>query len=160
MVTITLLSRGHLSTLQAEERTLGQKNTLCKMTDLMCTLKKSYADCPKIRPVQSSASYEPKASAKDVVGRGEICHCCHCRRQCKFFASGVNCSIFTHFIVFFLTKLLKLGEIGGEKFLTWKSGGVKFWTNSMSASLNIQCHCIRFTFISYKIRSHMLGKIE
>ena len=50
----------------------------------MCTFKKSYADCPKIRPVQSSASYEPKASAKHVVGRGEICHCRHCRRQCKF----------------------------------------------------------------------------
>ena len=28
--------------------------------------------------------------------RGEICHCLHCRRQCKIFASGVNFSIFTH----------------------------------------------------------------
>ena len=28
---------------------------------------------------------------------------------------------------------MKLGEIDGVKFLAWKSGGVKFWTNSMSA---------------------------
>ena len=64
--------------------------------------------------------------------RGEICPCRHCRRQCKIFASGVNFSIFTHFLCFFLLKLLKLGEIDGVKFLAWKSGGVKFWTNSMS----------------------------
>ena len=50
----------------------------------------------------------------------------------KFVASGVNFSIFTHFLCFFLLKLLKLGEIDGVKFLTWKSGGVKFWTNFMS----------------------------
>ena len=53
-------------------------------------------------------------------------------RSVKFVASGVNFSIFTNFLCFFLLKLLKLGEIGGVKFLTWKSGGVKFWTNSMS----------------------------
>ena len=34
--------------------------------------------------------------------------------------------------MFFLLKLLKLGEIDSVKFLAWKSGGVKFWTNSMS----------------------------
>ena len=51
----------------------------------------------------------------------------------KFVASGVNFSIFTNFLCFFLLKLLKLSENGGVKFLTWKSGGVKFWTNSMSA---------------------------
>ena len=50
----------------------------------------------------------------------------------KFVASGVNFSIFTHFLCFFLLKLLKLGEIDGVKFLTWKSSGVKLWTNSMS----------------------------
>ena len=115
MVTITLLLIGHPFH-TAEERTLGQKNTLCKMTDLMCTFKKSYADCPKIRPVQSSASYEPKASAKHVLGRGEICHCRHCRRQCKCFTSGVNFSISTHFFVFLSPKLLKYGEIKGVIF--------------------------------------------
>ena len=57
--------------------------------------------------------------------RGGICQCRHCRRQCKIFASGVNFSIFTHFLCFFLLKLLKLGEIGGVKFLAWKSRGVK-----------------------------------
>ena len=36
----------------------------------------------------------------------------------KFFASGVNFSIFTHFLCFFLLKLLKLGEIDGVKFLS------------------------------------------
>ena len=35
----------------------------------------------------------------------------------KFVASGVNFSIFTHFLCFFLLKLLKLGEIDGVKFL-------------------------------------------
>ena len=37
--------------------------------------------------------------------------------QCRIFASGVNFSIFTHFLCFFLLKLLKLGEIDGVKFL-------------------------------------------
>ena len=64
--------------------------------------------------------------------RGGICQCRQCRRQCKIFASGVNFSIFTHFFVFLSLKLLKLGEIDGVKFLAWKSGGVKFLTNSMS----------------------------
>jgi len=35
----------------------------------------------------------------------------------KFVASGVNFSIFTHFLCFFLLKLLKLDEIDGIKFL-------------------------------------------
>ena len=61
-----------------------------------------------------------------------ICPCGQCRRQCKIFASGVNFSIFTHLLCFFLLKLLKLGEIDGVKFLARKSGGVNFWTNSMS----------------------------
>ena len=64
--------------------------------------------------------------------RGGICPCRQCWRQCKTFASGVYFSIFTHFLCFFLLKLLKLGEIDGVKYLAWKSGGVKFWTNSMS----------------------------
>ena len=36
----------------------------------------------------------------------------------KFVASGVNFSIFTNFLCFFLLKLLKLGEIDGVKFFT------------------------------------------
>ena len=66
------------------------------------------------------------------VIRGGICPWRHCRRQCNIFASGVNFSIFTHFLCFFLLKLLKLGEIDSVKFLAWKSGGVIFLTNSMS----------------------------
>ena len=66
-----------------------------------------------------------------AVYRGGICQCRHCRRQCKIFVSGANFSIFTHFRVLSL-KLLKLGEIDGVKFLAWKSGSVKFLTNSMS----------------------------
>ena len=65
--------------------------------------------------------------------RGGICHCRQCRRQCKIFASGVNFSTFTHFLCFFPLKLLKLGDIDGVKFLAWKSGGVIFLTNLMSA---------------------------
>ena len=49
--------------------------------------------------------------------RGGICPCRQCRRQCKFFVSGVNFSIFTHFFVYLSLKLLKLGEIDGVKFL-------------------------------------------
>ena len=43
--------------------------------------------------------------------RGGICHC---RRQCKIFASGVNFT--THFLCFFLLKLLELGKIDGKIF--------------------------------------------
>ena len=35
----------------------------------------------------------------------------------KFFASGVNFSIFTQLMCFFLLKLLKLGDIDGVEFL-------------------------------------------
>ena len=44
-----------------------------------------------------------------------ICPCRQCRRQCKIFASSVNFSIFTHFLCFFLLKLLKLGKTSIEK---------------------------------------------
>ena len=72
--------------------------------------------------------------------RGGICPCRQCQRQCKIFASGVNFPIFTHFLCFFLLKLLRLGEIDGVKFLAWKSGGVKFWTNSMSVNHSPSSH--------------------
>ena len=55
-------------------------------------------------------------SLSSSTARGGICQCRHCLRQ--IFASGVNFSIFTHFLCFFLLKLLKLGEIDGVKFLT------------------------------------------
>ena len=51
------------------------------------------------------------------VIRGEICHCRHCRRHCKIFASDANFSTVTHFFVFLSLKLLKLGGIDGVKFL-------------------------------------------
>ena len=70
----------------------------------------------------------------------------------KFVASGVNFSIFTNFLCFFLLKLLKLGEIGGVKFLTWKSGGVKFWTNFMSGFIVL--HNVH----TYKIQLCVLSK--
>ena len=52
-----------------------------------------------------------------LIPRGGLCPCRHYRRQCKIFASGVNFSIFTHFLCFFSLKLLKLGGIDGVKFL-------------------------------------------
>ena len=80
-----------------------------------------------------------------LLTRGGICPCRQCRRQCKIFASGVNFSIFTHFLCFFLLKLLKLGEIDGVKFLARKSGGVNFWTNSMSEQQMVNL----FLFVLY-----------
>ena len=70
-----------------------------------------------------------------LISRGEICPSCHCRRECKSFVSGVNFSILLIFSVFLPRKLLKLDEIDGEKFLAWKSDGIKFWTNLMCAYL-------------------------
>ena len=86
----------------------------------------------KSDPIQHLLEGFPPQHYLHLFIRGEICPCRQCRRQCKIFASGVNFSIFTHFLCFFLLKLLKLGEIDGVKFLAWKSVGVKFWTNSMS----------------------------
>ena len=60
-----------------------------------------------------------------ATNRGEIC---------KFFASGVNFSIFIHFFVFLSPKLLKFSEIKGVKVLARKSGGVNFLTNLMSGN--------------------------
>ena len=93
-----------------------------------------------------------------VLFRGGICHSRHCRRQCKIFASGVNFSIFTHFLCFFLLKLLKLGEIDGVNFLAWKSGGVKFLTNSMSVTDTIylyQCIAVLLQWNEF-LNSHSL----
>ena len=43
------------------------------------------------------------------------CPCRQCRRQCKIVASGVNFSIFTNFLCFFLLKLLKLGRCANNQ---------------------------------------------
>ena len=47
----------------------------------------------------------------------EFVHAVSAGGSVKIFASGVNFSIFTHFLCFFLLKLLRLGEIDGVKFL-------------------------------------------
>ena len=52
-----------------------------------------------------------------ILLKGEVFPSRHCRRECKIFASGANFSIFTHFLCFYLIKLLKLGEIDGVKVL-------------------------------------------
>ena len=70
--------------------------------------------------------------SKMVFAQRWDCPSRHCRRQCKIFASGVNFSIFTNFLCFFLLKPLKLGEIYCVKFFSWKSDRVKFLINSMS----------------------------
>ena len=61
--------------------------------------------------------YEYDEQIIKIFVRGGICPCRQCRRQCKNFPSGVNFSVFTHFLCFFLPKLLKLGTIDGVKFL-------------------------------------------
>ena len=69
-------------------------------------------------PFQTQVFHSSACLAIIVEGRrGGICPCRQCRRQCKIFASGVNFSIFTHFLCFFLLKLLKLGEIDSIKFV-------------------------------------------
>ena len=86
-----------------------------------------------------------------------IVNCCFCT-QLWFYNSElyIITSIFTHFLCFFPLKLLKLGEIDGVKFLAWKSGGVNFWTNSMSAD---SC-CPRYiTKISCRLGS-LLSQIQ
>ena len=63
-------------------------------------------------------------------GKGEICPCRHCRRQCKIFASGVKFTIFTHFFVFLSPKLLTFCEMKGAKFLASKFRRCKFFDKS------------------------------
>ena len=46
----------------------------------------------------------------------EFVHAVTAGGSVKFVASGVNFSIFTHFLCFFLLKVLKLGEINGVNF--------------------------------------------
>ena len=52
-----------------------------------------------------------------LMAEVEFVHAVSAGGSVKFFASGVNVSIFTHFLCFFLLKLLKLGEIDDVKFL-------------------------------------------
>ena len=80
--------------------------------------KKKGVDCFLIVkiPLSNQHGLLFNALAHLVTGCG-ICQCRYCRRQCKFFASGVNFFIFTHFFVFLSPKLLKLVEICGVKVL-------------------------------------------
>ena len=57
----------------------------------------------------------------------------------KFVASGVNFSIFTHFLVFLSPKLLKIGEIKGDKFL---ASGVNFsiFTHFVCVFMTLEKH--------------------
>ena len=66
-------------------------------------------------PLQTLLQYGGPGKSGPII-RGGICQCRQCRRQCKIFTSGVNFSIFTHFLCFFLLKPLQLGEIDGVKF--------------------------------------------
>ena len=79
-------------------------------------LAKNFTLPPALTACTNSTS-DPSPIIGNACHRGGICPSRQCRRQCKIFASGVNFSIFTHFLYFFLLKLLKLGEIDGVKFL-------------------------------------------
>ena len=78
---------------------------------------------------KGAGSFHIHCKTMKELYRSEICHC---RRQCKIFASGVNFSNFTNFLVFLSPTLFKYDESKGVKFLAWKSSGVKFLTNLMS----------------------------
>ena len=84
-----------------------------------------------LQPLTSTLTLEQKKSA--VRNPQSALKVPPRRRQCKIFTSCVNFFIFTHFFVLLSLKLSKLGAIYGVKFLAWKSGDVKFWTNLMSA---------------------------
>ena len=74
-----------------------------------------------------------KKTSNKQVSRGGICPCRHCRRQCKIFASGVNFSIFTHFLCFFPTKTVEIRWNWRCKTFSLKIRRCKFLENSMSA---------------------------
>ena len=80
---------------QSKRRTRGPLGENWRDSDavLSVTLLTSYSEVEFVHPVSPGGSV-------------------------KFVASGINFSIFTHFLCFFLLKLLKLGEIDGVKFLT------------------------------------------
>ena len=64
------------------------------------------------------ADFRELSSESTLTPEVEFVHPVSPGGSVKFVASGVNFSIFTNFLCFFLLKLLKLGEIGGVKFLT------------------------------------------
>ena len=99
---------------------LRYTHTHCYLTAPFYLRCETAAKCHPER--KSAAPYPELEFVNAVTACGSV----------KFFASGVNFSIFTHFFVFLSLKVLKLGEIDGVKFLAWKSDGVKFMTNSMS----------------------------
>ena len=70
-----------------------------------------YRHCDDFQRRMCSSSHSLKSEVKFV-------HPVSPGGSVKFVASGVNFSIFTHFLCFFLLKLLTLGEIDGVKFLT------------------------------------------
>ena len=66
----------------------------------------------------SDDSFEDEGALEHSTPEVKFVHPVSPGGSVKFVASGVNFSIFTNFLCFFLLKLLKLGEIGGVKFLT------------------------------------------
>ena len=108
-------------------------------------MKKSFLAFQTIQKLPCSSLWLRGGVKIFLATKVEFVHPVSAGGSVKFVASGVNFSIFTNFLCFFLLKLLKLGEIDGVKFLTWKSGGVKFWTNSMSVLCCLRtflCCCI------------------
>ena len=95
-----------------------QVHRTCRRRDVLQCIMGRTAENPKMCVEATFVSdFFPIMQIVHPSIRGETCHCRHCRQQCKVFTSGVNFSIFTHFLCFFLLKLLKLGEIDGVKFL-------------------------------------------
>ena len=111
-----------------------QVHRTCRRRDVLQCIMGRTAENPKMCAEATFVSdFFPIMQIVHPSIRGETCHCRHCRQQCKVFTSGVNFSILLIFLFFLSPKLLKFCEIKGVKFLAWKSGGVKFLTNLMSA---------------------------
>ena len=115
----------------------------------------------------------PSQSAKgQCTSRGDICPCCHCRRQCRFFTCGVNSSrnnpIYnidesTKYILSGLHKLWypsirdtskwsKFGAHGehGDVFLFSNLGALWFSENLIRYSLHICLREVKNNLFSFK----------
>ena len=85
-------------------------NRVLKTSCSPATVSPFSVSAPPLLPALWPPPLPPSPFQKTFWGthRGGFCPCCHCRRQCKIFASCVNFSIFTHFLCFFLTKTVEI----------------------------------------------------
>ena len=72
---------------------------------------------PAVTALKKTKDFFRGGIGSELFSEVEFVHPVSAGGSVQFVASGVNFSMFTHFLCFFLQKLLKLGEIDGVKFL-------------------------------------------